>query len=494
MDKITDKEGIVSGRILASLLFGLGTVCGQTGAGEIVVAEGIVYAVHGGEELKLDLALPAEAGDKGKGNLRPAIVFIHGGAWRRGSREAYRAAIRQAAELDYAAITISYRFAPEHVWPAQWDDVRAAVLWLRRHSGKYHIDPHRIGVTGASAGGHLSLMLGAFPDGKTGEDARVQAVVNYFGPAELSSDHYADRVKPLIRDLAGGTLAEKPVVYEAASPLSHVSTADAPVLTFHGTTDKTVPVDQARMIHKALASNRVPNELVLLEGKGHGWGGDDRQKTTERMFAFFDRYLKVSDLPLLLVEDFDSGDAHRAERWQPTDKAAWRAGERQGDGFYSLIKRKSDYAPKVRSPLNISVLQDVEVTDFVLDVQLRSTEKDYGHRSLCLFFGYQSPTRFYYVHFGKKADAHANSIFLVNDQPRVSIARERTDGTAWDDHWHRARIRREVDTGRIEVFFDDMEKPVMWTVDHTFGHGRVGIGSFDDRGDFDIVRLWGKKR
>ena len=134
------------------------------------------------------------------------------------------------------------------------------------------------------------------------------------------------------------------------------------------------------------------------------------------------------------------------------------------------------------------------VTDFVLDVQLRSTEKDYGHRSLCLFFGYQSPTRFYYVHFGKKADAHANSIFLVNEQPRVSIAKERTDGTEWDDHWHRARIRREIDSGRIEVFFDDMEKPVMWTVDHTFGHGRVGIGSFDDRGDFDIVRLWGKKR
>ena len=76
----------------------------------------------------------------------------------------------------------------------------------------------------------------------------------------------------------------------------------------------------------------------------------------------------------------------------------------------------------------------------------------------------------------------------------MSIAKERTDGTEWDDHWHCARVRREVDTGRIEVFFDDMEKPVMWTVDHTFSHGRVGIGSFDDRGDFDIVRLWGKTR
>lgn len=460
-------------------------------ADDVEVTEGIVYASHGGKELELDLALPAGAGGSGSGeSLRPAIVFIHGGAWRQGSREGYREAIRLAARLGYVAITVSYRFAPEHTWPAQWEDVRAAVLCLRGHAEEYRVDPHRIGVTGASAGGHLSLMLGTYPDGKKGEEARVQAVVNYFGPADLGRDHYAEWVKGVIRDLVGGEPSEKPGVYREASPLSHVSAGDPSVLTFQGAADDVVPAEQARLLHRALESRRIPNELVLLEGKGHGWGGDDLRRTTDRTFAFFDSYLKVSDLPLLVVEDFEDG----AARWKPTDRAAWRTGDRKGDGFYSLVKKRSAYEPKVRSPYNISLLQDVEVTDFVLDVRLRSTEDDYGHRSLCLFFGYQGPTRFYYVHFGKQADAHANSIFLVNDKPRLSIAKERTDGTPWDDHWHRARIRREVDTGRIEVYFDDMEKPVMWTVDSTFLHGRVGIGSFDDRGDFDVIRLWGRRR
>lgn len=489
MADTADKEVSVSTRILVFLLSVPCVSIARAPAGEIEVVEGIVYAVHGGEELKLDLALPAraETADRGNVSRRPAIAFIHGGAWRQGSRKGYLTAIRHAAELGYVAITISYRFAPAHVWPAQWEDVRAAVLWLRRHADKYHVDPHRIGVTGASAGGHLSLMLGVHPDGVNGEEARVQAVVNYFGPVELTSDHYVDWVKGVIRDLVGGMPGEKPSAYRAASPLSHVSPADAPVLTFHGTVDNVVPPDQARMLHKALDARRIPNELVLLEGKGHGWGGDDLRRTTERTFTFFDHYLKVSDLPFLVAEDFNAG----AERWQPTDSDAWRGGNRQRDAFYSLTKKRSDYAPKVRSPYNISLLKDVEVTDFVFDVHLRSTEEDYGHRSLCLFFGYQGPTRFYYVHFGKTADAHANSIFLVNDKPRVSIAKERTDGTEWDDQWHRARIRRDVDTGRIEVFFDDMETPVMWTVDRTFLRGRVGVGSFDDRGDFDVVRLWG---
>ena len=90
-----------------------------------------------------------------------------------------------------------------------------------------------------------------------------------------------------------------------------------------------------------------------------------------------------------------------------------------------------------------------------------------------------------------KADAHANSIFLVNGKPRVSIAQQRTDGTNWTKDWHHVRIKRDIQTGSIQVFFDDMKKPVMTTIDKHFNHGRVGIGSFDDTGDFDNFLLRG---
>ncbi len=129
----------------------------------------------------------------------------------------------------------------------------------------------------------------------------------------------------------------------------------------------------------------------------------------------------------------------------------------------------------------------------MLDVDLRSTHEVYGHQDLCLFFGHQDPEHFYYVHIGRKADAHANSIFLVNDAPRVSICEDRTDGTDWSTGWHRARIRRNTKSGTIEVFFDDMQKPIMKTTDKTFLRGRIGIGSFDDTGEFDAIRLFGHK-
>lgn len=449
------------------------------------ITEDLVYAVRGGVELKLDLAQP-ETEDK----KRPALVLIHGGGWRRGSPEGYRPVLEEAARQGYVAIAIAYRLAPQFRWPAQWEDVRDAVFWLRAHADDYGIDPSRIGAVGASAGGHLSLLLGTYPVAVGEGHARVQAVVNYFGPTLLNGEEFPERARKIITNFIGGSAMDKPEEYKLASPLTHVSASDAPVLTFHGTADDLVPVKQAQRLHEALTALRVPNTMELLDGRGHGWDGEDVKSTQKRMFAFFDRYLKVSDLPLVAVEDFEQG----ADRWQPTDTAAWKVVmQDRSRAFYSLVKKRSDYEPKVRSPYNYTVLRDVEVSDFVLDVRIQSTTPDYVHRDLCLFFGFQSPSNFYYVHLGKRADAHANSIFLVNDKPRVSIAKERTNGTNWDDHWHRVRVVRDTESGTIEVYFDDMAKPVMTTVDKTFLHGRVGVGSFDDTGNFDSVRLWGRK-
>lgn len=481
------RRNSIAGWTIVGSMVAYGLLCAGTSGrcGEVEVRKGIVYAERQGEPLKLDLALPA-----GPGKTRPAVVCIHGGGWRGGRREHYAGLIQELARQGYVAATVSYRLTQKAPWPAQLDDVRDAVRWLREHAKKYSIDPERIGAMGHSAGGHLSLMLGLLPDGHEGEDTRVQAVVNYFGPTAMDIDEFEESSERLIEGLAGGTRKEKPKVYAAISPRTYVGRSDAPVLTFHGSADRIVPVHQARVLHEALARAQVPNRLEILEGKSHGWGGEDQTRTTKETLEFFDSYLRGSKRPLLLAEDFSDG----AGRWQPTDASAWKI-EGSGEGsFYALIKKRSDYRPEVRSPYNISLLEDIEVTDFTLEVKLRSTNEVYGHQDLCLFFGYQDPTHFYYVHLGRNADAHANSIFLVNDKPRVSIAKERTDGTDWSRGWHQARIRREVESGRIEVYFDDMTKPVMVTTDRTFSWGRVGIGSFDDKGNFDSVRLRGIRR
>lgn len=193
------------------------------------------------------------------------------------------------------------------------------------------------------------------------------------------------------------------------------------------------------------------------------------------------------DLPVVTTENFNKGAAN----WEPKDPSAWKVVKQGENSFYSMFK-DSSYKPEVRSPVNFALLKEVTVSDFVLDVDMRSTQEVYGHQDLCLFFGYQDPSHFYYVHLGREADAHANSIFLVNGEPRVSIAQKRTDGTAWTKDWHHVRIKRDTSKGTIEVYFDDMKKPVMTTVDKHFLHGRIGIGSFDDTGDFDNLSLRGK--
>jgi hypothetical protein len=197
----------------------------------------------------------------------------------------------------------------------------------------------------------------------------------------------------------------------------------------------------------------------------------------------------AGDMPLVFRADFAGDNATKG--WSFTDPGAWRVAEVEGNRVLEQ-HRASRYEPPVRSPLNIALMPDSDVGDFVLDLKVRSTTRDYGHRDVCLFFGYQDPSHYYYTHLGKEADEHAHSIFLVDGKPRVSIARERTSGTPWTDGWHHVRIVRKVEPGTIEVFFDAMDQPIMRAEDRTFTHGRVGVGTFDDTGQFDLVQLWGQ--
>jgi hypothetical protein len=194
-------------------------------------------------------------------------------------------------------------------------------------------------------------------------------------------------------------------------------------------------------------------------------------------------------LPLLFQDNFEKG----ADRWAPTDPKAWKV-IAQGDKQVFSQFQQSKYKPRHRSPLNIALLKDVRVGDFVLEAKLQTTARDYPHRDMCLFFGHQDPDHFYYVHLGQRTDDHANQIFLVNGADRTKISTKTTKGTPWDDKWHHVKIVRTVADGQIAVYFDDMKTPVMTATDKTFAWGRVGIGSFDDTGNWDDVRLYGEEK
>ncbi len=189
----------------------------------------------------------------------------------------------------------------------------------------------------------------------------------------------------------------------------------------------------------------------------------------------------------LLKEDFSDG----AGDWKPTDASAWKiTKEVDGNAAFELTKKHSDYKPPHRSPLNIALHEKMMLESFVLTAKVKTTHKSYGHRDLCFFFGYQDSSHFYYVHLGQETDDHANQIFIVDDAPRIKISSRTTKGTPWkDDHWHQVKIIRNVESGLIQIFFDDMEKPVMEATNNTFKRGKFGIGSFDDTGMWDDIEI-----
>jgi hypothetical protein len=194
------------------------------------------------------------------------------------------------------------------------------------------------------------------------------------------------------------------------------------------------------------------------------------------------------DLPLVFQDKFAAG----AGAWQPTDPTAWKIIDAGSGKAFSQFKQ-STYKPPHRSPFNFALVKDVVVGDCVLEARVRSTTRDYPHRDVCLIFGHRDPAHFYYVHLGQKTDDHANQIFIVNGADRIKISTKTTDGTKWNDDWHRVRVARTVATGDIQVYFDDMKLPCMTATDKTFPSGRVGVGSFDDTADWTDVTVRGVK-
>ncbi len=265
------------------------------GDAKFIASNDLVYAKWGEVEQKLDLAYPVG----GEGPF-PAVVVLHGGAWRTGNKWGNRPTLAEFARRGYVAISPQYRHCPRDIFPAQVHDAKAAVRWLRAHAAEYRVDPDHIGAMGYSAGAHLSLMLGVTgpDDGLEGDvpagspSSKVQAVVNYFGPTDLAADDVPEFSKSLMRDFLGGTRQEKPDAYAKASPLTYLTADDAPILTFHGTKDPLVPHTQATRLADAMTKVGLPGRTELLVGAGHGWFGPELKRTMANTYDFFEAHLR----------------------------------------------------------------------------------------------------------------------------------------------------------------------------------------------------------
>jgi len=228
----------------------------------------VVYSRSTGTELKMDIYRPVTAA------TRAAVIVIHGGAWIAGDRKDMKPLCEAIANQGMLAATVQYRFAPKTRWPGFYDDVQTAVRYLRANAAKLGIDPMRIGACGASAGGHLALLLGVSdtrdpnPKEFPGLSSRVTAVFDIFGPTDMTRD-FPPSYDMLFMAILGKPKKDSAAEIRAASPAMHLDRNSAPVFIIHGTADPVVPVEQSRWLESRLKANGTPVESRYIEGMKH---------------------------------------------------------------------------------------------------------------------------------------------------------------------------------------------------------------------------------
>ena len=269
-----------------------------------IVHRDLTYAEVDGQELQLDLYLPAGSQNQ------PLVVWIHGGGWRQGSRSNPK--LLALTKHGFALASISYRFTDRAVFPAQIHDCKAAIRWLRAHSSEYGYDSEHIAVAGSSAGGHLALLLGVSADvpeleGTIGDcrsqSSRVQAIVDYYGPSDFvlrgqTQPERAYTEKSGSLALLGGKGSGKidPDMERFASPASYVSLDDPPLLVLHGDDDKTVLLDQSQRIVNLYQQQGLDSRLIVVRGSGHGGSVFFRGMHFQTARTFLSRHLiRASD-------------------------------------------------------------------------------------------------------------------------------------------------------------------------------------------------------
>ncbi|MFA5189726.1 MAG: alpha/beta hydrolase [Verrucomicrobiia bacterium] len=261
----------------------------------------------GDRVLHAEIARP----EKPPGKPMPAVLWIHGGGWSGGSHRGNGAL--WLATQGYFTASIEYRLSGEAKWPAQIEDCKLGVRWLRANAAKYNVDPNRIGCWGSSAGGHLVACLGTMDDarfegcgGYEGVSSRVQAVVDYCGPADMTQGSAGiqgakdDNDSKALLGLFGKPFKKKPETWRDGSPIVYVKTGNPPFLIVHGDADGTVPFVQSERLETALRKAGVPVQLLRVKGGGHNMmaakdappAEPDPQSIRAVVTAFFDKHLK----------------------------------------------------------------------------------------------------------------------------------------------------------------------------------------------------------
>ncbi len=274
---------------------------------DVEVIRDVEYGKGGGVSLKLDIVRPKVTPK----DPMPVVIFVHGGGWSGGDKQGGTQHLIPLAQKGYFCATINYRLTDVAIFPAQIEDCKCAIRWMRAHAKEYNADPIRIGVWGGSAGGHLVALLGTSGgakdlEGKGGypkESSKVQAVCDWFGPTDFlkiaedarKAGMTEDQIAKLgatdpISLLVGGKFWEKPDVCRKASPITYVSKDDPPFLIMHGDQDPLVPLSQSQVFYDALKKVGVDATLKILEGAGHGFG--PKYNADKPVVEFFEKHLR----------------------------------------------------------------------------------------------------------------------------------------------------------------------------------------------------------
>jgi len=252
------------------------------------------YVAGGHARNKLDLYLPAKAD-----RPPPIIVWIHGGGWYAGGKEDCPAV--PLVTKGYAVASINYRFSQHALFPAQIEDCKAAIRWLRANAKRYNLDAGHMGVWGASAGGHLVALLGTTggvkklegTGGNLNQSSRVQCVVDWFGPTDFAKmGGWQDKSDSPMARLVGGPVRDRRELAAKANPIAYIGKDSAPFLIMHGTEDNLVPMNQSELLDRALRKAGVESTLVRVPGGGHGGPVFMSPENRKKIEDFFEKHLK----------------------------------------------------------------------------------------------------------------------------------------------------------------------------------------------------------
>jgi acetyl esterase/lipase len=282
-----------------------GTVSDLPKPAHVRIFPDLPYVPDAKPHQKLDLYLPSPV----PGDPLPLIVYLHGGGWKKGGKADGRSFAFRMVARGYAVACVDYRLSSEELFPAQLEDCKAAVRWLRDNAERYRLDPDHFGAMGVSAGGYLASMLGVtrstllFDVGeRLNQSSSVLAVCDFFGPTDLLQLHeysaaagtpQADEIVSLL----GGDPHVQKLQTRKANPLTYLDGNAATFLLIQGTNDTVVPPAQSRLLYDALAKQHILVHLHLIHDAGHTGPAFVAPDINELVDKFFSRVLKPGSQP-----------------------------------------------------------------------------------------------------------------------------------------------------------------------------------------------------